>query len=150
MLPKFPFSLFDFKHIDKIEPLQKTLSSSAGNAIALTTIYEVKDHKFVLLLGMSITVTKTTGTALLAFIERKNKIAAALTFVDTLIQETADTGPYSWPSQKTAAEHTVGWHLCFMFPGDKIRVSQALTAAETILHEILIHRIEYSDPRFKE
>ena len=150
MLPKFPFSLFDFKNIDRIEPIFKRLNAAAGDAITTTTIYEVPQHKFALLLGVGLVVTKTTATELNLHILRNFKIGASKTFADYLLTEDVATSKIGWPSAKTAADHTLGWHLCFMWAEDQLRVSHALTAAEVIQHDITINRIEYSDPRFKE
>lgn len=147
VLPKPAFSLFDLKRASAIEPIHEYVSASAGVAVPATTIYTCPPHKIVLLLGISDYVTKATATAMTMYIQRK--ITGALAYLDGLIAETQGTGYASWPSAKAAAQHTIGYHICLLFPGDIIRITHALTAAETITHEITIHRIEYTDPRYQ-
>ena len=145
VMPKLPFSLFDFKLIQKIEPILWEKISGAGVAIPVTIIYTVPEHHFVWLLGINVTVTKITGTLMYYAIVRKKGGA------DMLIYESAaDTGQYAWPSAKTPSLQTPAWFPLFLFEGDTIKVSHALTAAETIAHSTMIHRIEYKDPRYEE
>lgn len=147
--PKIPFSLFDFKYISMFEERKAWLTAAAGAAIALTDIYECPEHKFALLLGLTVNVTKTTATALLVALQRAaRRDPAAIS--PALISESAASGYYSWPSGKAAGAHVMGWHLCFLFPGDKIRLSHALTAAETIVDSVSYVIIEYIDPRYEE
>jgi len=143
-MPELPFSLFDFSRIDKIEPFHKHFETAAGGAIAPQNLFVVPEHKIVLILGVNVLVEKSTGTALTCSVVRN------LGGGEDLILETADSGPYSWPSGKATAKHVIGWHLLWMFPGEAIAISHALTAAEVITHDWIVSRIQYRDPRFEK
>jgi len=145
VMPKLPFSLFNFKNIDKFAPIVKEIEAAAGVVIPVTTIYKCPDHKFAWLLGVHCQLVKTTGTAL-----RCDHVRPDATVAHSLIVETAGTGSFSWPSGKTTGEHVPGWFPLFMFPGEILSVQQALTALETIYHLWTVDRIEYDDPRYEK
>lgn len=71
---------------------------------------------------------------------------------DWLIAEDSENQEwFAWPPGKTPTlPKTPGWHLIFMYPGDYIYYTHALTAAETIEDTINMGMIEYSDPRYEE
>jgi len=150
MRPRVPFSLFDFKTIHEFKPRQKTLSSTAGIAIPSTVFYTCPDHKFALLLKLSVAVTKTTATALLVLVGRTSQKDEKVSSSEALISESANTGYYSWPSGKATGSHVLGWCLEFLFAGDTLNLSHALTAAETITDVVSWVIIEYDDPRYLE
>lgn len=150
VMPKLPFNLFDFKHIDYFEPIFINLTAAAGDAIPLTTLYTVPAHKLAWLQSVGIYVGKITATALVLSLTRAQKIVPATTFNHALIKEDAATGEYSWPSAKTTTEYVFAWHPLFMHAGDFLTISQTLTIAETINHKIIINRIEYDDPRYEK
>lgn len=144
-----PFSLFDFKHINKFSPIATTVEAAAGNAIA-KAIYTCPKYMFTLILSVSVESAKTTSTQFKTYITRAATIHDS--FREHLIDETLGTTEVhaSWPAGKAPATWSMGWHLLFMFPGDVLWVTHALTVAETIADDISVVRIEYNDPRFKE
>ena len=148
-MPKLPFSLFDFKHIDKIEPILVHLTAIAASAID-KVVYTVPDGKFALILSASVLSYKVTSTVFQMYVQRKE--ARPPVWRDHLIRETLGTTEThaSWPPAKAPASWVMAWHLLLMWPGDHIRVLHALTAAETIQDDVSISRIEYNDPRYKE
>ena len=150
VIPKFPFSLFDFKHIDKFGPLAtKIAEAAAGAAIPETVIYTCPDYKFALILQASVVSTKTTSTAFtMAIIRAKRNNITGIQ--DWLLIEDLGTSEsvISWPMSKPTTSWCLGWTLVFLFPGDTIKISHALTAAETIEDKVEIIGIEYSDPRY--
>jgi len=149
-MPKLPFSLFDFKNIESFDPKYYRAAAAAGAAID-ATVYKCKDHHFAWLISFNIEVIKTTGTALEIGIIRDYMAPKPLpTYLQVLIAETIGTENVNWPSAKTTAIHSVGQHMCFLFPGDYLYVTHALTAAETIDHEGFYHLIEYRDPRYEK
>lgn len=149
VMPKLPFSLFDFDRMLHFGPKYKRLAAAAGDAIPSTAIYEVPQHTIVLLMKLSVNVAKTTGTALSVHVERKNP-DETINSTEVLISETADTGPYSWPSGKATGSHVLGWFINFLLPGDIIYLSHALTALETIVDNVSMFLIEYKDPRYEK
>lgn len=158
VLPAFPFSLFDFKYINKFEPICHQVDAAAGDAIPETVIYEVPEHKFALLLGIHVLSTKTTSTEFICYIIRNKENMEIKGLPDTtaianaLITETlGDTEALvSWPAAKTPSLWVPAWHLYFLHAGDKIAISHALTALETIEDIVTVQRIEYNDPRWEE
>jgi len=149
VMPKLPFTLFDFDRMSFFGVKNKVLESAAGVAIPTTTIYTVPEHKMALLLNLKVQVAKTTATELLVRVIRKEK-DETLDTSEALIRESAADNYFSWPSGKTAGAHVFGWHLLFLFEGDAIDASQALTAAETIKHTFSWLIIEYDDPRYEK
>ena len=150
-MPKLPFSLFDFKNIDRFEIVAKKVSSVAGVAIPETMIYKVPDYKFTLLLQASVLSTKITSTAFAMYIIRAT-VGNVTLIQDWLINEDLGTteASMSWPSSLATTTHGLGWTLVFLFPGDEIRIAHALTAAETIEDKVGLTLIEYSDPRYEK
>jgi len=150
MVVKVPFSLFDFKHIREFGPQFFKETAGAGVAIG-ATIYTVKPGEFVLLLSASVYHTKTTGTQLILRIVRKPP--GGYNLQEVLINDTAaaTAGSMSWPSSKSSGLYDVlGWHLCFLFPGDSIYLAHALTAAEAIEDVVTLNMIVYADPRWED
>ena len=148
VMPKLPFSLFDFNHINKFGPITKTLGAAAGADIA-TNLYTIPPFKFALILSVSVESVKTTSTRFEAYITRK---AVHDSFVEHLIDETLGSTEHhaSWPPAKAPATWIMAWHLLLMFPGDVLSIRHALTAAETIIDDISVSRIEYNDPRYEK
>lgn len=150
VMPKLPFSLFNFKYITSFDPKYYRASAAAGVDID-EEVYTCKDHHFAWLLSFNIDVVKTTGTNLEIGISRVyGAPKPAPTFIQYLIKETIGTETVNWPSAKTAAVHSVANHPLFLFPGDLLWVVQDLTALETIDHEGFYHIIEYKDPRYEK
>ena len=149
-MPKFPFSLFDFRYIDKFGPMHFLVEAASGIAIPETMLYKVPDYKFTLILSACVNVTKTTATSMQLYILHLTRHGADS--AEYLINEDAGTGvlAQSWPSSKATTDAGLGWCLKFLFPGDTINVAQALTAVETIRLEAILDLIEYSDPRYAE
>lgn len=155
---KLPFSLFDFKnHVNKFEPVAELVHAAAAAAIPETAIYTVPAHKIALLMAVTVKSTKTTSTAFECYIkralyksERKGAVTVTTYPLDRLIAETLGTTEVyaSWPPAKTAANWSVGWHICFLHEGDSVCITHGLTAAETIDDLVIVHRIEYKDPRY--
>ena len=148
VMPKFPFSLFNFDYIDKFGPIRALVTSAAGDAIPETVIYKVPDHKFALLLSASVTITKTTATSMQLYI--KHPSINHVLGQDWLINETLSSVAVSWPDSQPSTDHGLGLALVFLFPGDTINVAQALTLGETISHQVILNIIEYSDPRYEK
>lgn len=150
-MPKLPFTLFDFKNIDYFGPKAKKIEAAAGAAIPETVVYKCPDHKFTLLLQANVASIKVTSTEFTMAIIRAD-IEGVSNIQDWLMVEDLGTteGGMSWPMQKAATGWVLGWGLAFLFPGDEIRVSHALTALETIVDRIGLIIIEYEDPRWHE
>lgn len=149
VMPKFPFSLFDFKNITKFDIKHYKADAAAGVQLD-AVMYVCPDHKIALLLFLSINATKTTPTNLLVHIARVYETPPEEVWYQDLLSEDVGTASASWPSGKAAASNVCGWHLCFLFPGDGILVRHALTVAETIAHLGVYHIIEYNDPRYEK
>lgn len=148
VMPKLPFSLFDFKRIVKFEP-QFFVEEAAAGAALNYTMYTCPTHKFAWILKINIEVTKTTGTALNIDIVRK-KAPKSEGWYESLFLETIGGENISWPSNKASAVNSPAYHIALLFPGDKIQIGHALTAAETIDHYGTYHIIEYNDPRYEK
>ena len=149
VMPKLPFSLFDFKYIDKFEVIDKKMVAAAGVAIPSTTIYTCPDFKFALLLQATIGSIKTTSTEMALKLIRYDHHGIG-EVSDLLLNETFGTSEsyLSWPMAKASANWALGWTLVFLFPKDIIEYSHALTLAETIVDTVALVLIEYSDPRY--
>jgi len=142
---KMPFNLFDFKLIEKADDIYKVISAAAGAAIPVTTLYTVPEHKIAWLQSVHVSILKATGTNMTCEVFNR-----ASDIIQTLLYETADSGPYSWPSNKTSGMHVASWFPLILWSKESIRVQQALTAAETISHKWNIKRFEYHDPRYEQ
>lgn len=149
VLPAFPFSLFDFKYIEKFGPIHHNTKAAAGVAIPETTLYTCPEHRFALILGACARSIKTTATSFSMYIVHAERQGADMQ--EYLMHETIGSGTYplSFPNSKESTEWGIGWRLLFLFPKDEIRIAQSLTAAETIEVETIIDLIQYKDPRYE-
>lgn len=146
--PHIPFSLFDFKFIESWGSKRFTASAGAGAAIA-EVLYTCPDNKIVLILAANLYTQKTTGTAVVLKVRRKlSAIASAVPELELIAEDSINNTNFGWPSSKPATgNQPVAWHLLFLFPGDQLYLTHALTAAETIDDEVHIDCIIYQDPR---
>lgn len=152
VMPKLPFSLFNYEYIIDDKPLYDTESAAAGNVISHEIRLapgenvddEIPSGRMMWLRSFVLGSAKTTGTALSVYIVRKKWPGSSWTGKETLFAETIGTDVLSWPfTTKLAAGYELGNCILMLFPGDKIAVAHALTAAETIVHEYTIQRILY-------
>jgi len=156
-MPQLPFSLLDFKRIEKFAPLCKQVDAAAGDPIS-AEIYRVPKHKLVWLIGIDVMCTKITSTALVCDLTRSKDemeisgLPKATPVRQILIAETVGTteGYVSWPAAKTPSLWVASWFPLFLHAGDLVNLTHAFTVAETIKDIITVNRIEYSDPRYEK
>ena len=146
-----PFGLFNFHFIEKFEHRVNMLIAGAGAGIS-SDIYVCPTGRIALFLDFHVQCDKVTSTAFKLMLGRIDAVKGkgALFSPEVLLSETLGTTELMlhWPMAKPSTNWTLGPTLVFLFPGEKITVSHALTAAETIVDEVGYTIIEYKDPRY--
>jgi len=133
----------------EIKDIVETLSAAAGAAIASpnNVFHKCPSTELRLMLGGRLSTTKTTGTALTLKQHNKEAIAAPGVVtgeVTTFLVRTIGTEVIeipSWEAAGTDLEEAHPNRLHLFQDGDHLRLTHALTAAETIVDTLTIRYI---------